>query len=135
MKQILERYDGQVKLVYKNFPLPFQQQSEPAARAALAAGEQGKFWEMHGALFDNQQRLAQDGIFEELARNIGLNMDQFKADFESEAIAEQVKAEQREGQSVGVRGTPAFFVNGEMVSGAQPVDAFARIIDRHLEDN
>ncbi len=133
MRQILDEYDGQVRLVYKNFPLAFQEHSEPAARAALAAGEQGKFWEMHQALFEHQREFAQAGRFEELAADLGLDVEQFLADMNSDAIAEQVKSEVAEGRSVGVRGTPAFFINGEMVSGARPIDDFREVIDRHLE--
>lgn len=133
MAQILEEYDGQVRLVYKNFPLPNQRAAEPAARAALAAGEQDKFWEMYAAIYENQRRLTQEGIFEELAGQIGLNMDRFRTDFERQDLRDQVAAEAAEGRSVGVRGTPAFFVNGEMVSGAQPIENFRAIIDRHLE--
>ncbi len=132
MRQVMDEYPGQIRFVYKNFPLPFQEHSEPAARASLAAGEQDKFWEMYDALYENQRRLGEDGIFQELAGQIGLNMDRFNTDFESDRIAEQVKAEAAEGRSVGVRGTPAFFINGENLSGAQPLAKFKEVIDRHL---
>lgn len=133
MAEVIEEYEGDVRLVYKNFPLAFQSESEPAARAAVAAGQQDKFWEMYEALYENQRRFGQDGLWEELAQDIGLNMDQFKEDFESDAVAEQVKAEQSEGSSVGVTGTPAFFINGDELSGAQPIERFRQVIDRHLD--
>lgn len=130
---VLDEYEGDVRLVYKNFPLGFQAESEPAARAAVAAGQQDRFWEMYEALYDNQGRFGESGLWEELAQDIGLNMDQFQEDFESDAVAEQVKSEQSEGRSVGVQGTPAFFINGEELTGAQPIDRFRSVIDRHLD--
>jgi protein-disulfide isomerase len=118
--------------VYKQFPLPFQAQSEPAARASLAAKEQGKFWEMYDLLYENQRNLAQDGLFERLAGQIGLNVEKFKADMDSPKIIEQVKAEHAEGSAVGVRGTPAFFINGNRLVGAQPIERFKEVIDAEL---
>ncbi len=134
MADVIDEYGDRVQLVYKNFPLPFQEQSQPAARAALAAGEQDRFWEMYEALYDNQDRFEEgDALWEELAQDIGLNVDQFKQDFESDAIAEQVEAEQAEGRSVGVQGTPAFFIGDEELSGAQPINEFRQVIDRQLD--
>ena len=100
----------------------------------MAAGEQGSFWEMYDALYDNQRRLGESGIFEELARDIGLNIDRFNQDFESDAIAQQVREEQSMGQELGVRGTPHFFVNGESLRGAQPFQEFKQVIDRQLQN-
>lgn len=132
--RVKEEYGDQVQIVFKNFPLPFQAQSEPAARASLAAGEQGKFWEMYAELYKHQREFARDGLFEELAGKIGLNMDRFRTDMASERLAAQVEAEAAMGRSVGVRGTPAFFINGENLSGAQPFERFKEVIDRHLEE-
>ncbi|RAL20504.1 thioredoxin [Lujinxingia litoralis] len=133
LDRVKEEYGDKVRVVYKNFPLGFQAQSEPAARAALAAGKQGKFWEMYHLLYENQRSFRDEGIWERLAGELGLNMTKFKADFEDPAIAEQVKAEQKEGQSVGVSGTPAFFINGTRVVGAQPFEKFKELIDAELE--
>ena len=132
MTEVMEEYGDEVQLVYKNFPLPFQEESEPAARAALAAGEQGQFWEMYEALYENQDRFG-SSLWEELAQDIGLDMSQFQSDFESDAIADQVEAEAQEGRSVGVQGTPAFFINGEELTGAQPIERFRQVIDSHLD--
>ncbi len=134
MSEVLEEYPDDVRLVYKNFPLPFQAESEPAARAAVAAGQQGDehFWSMYEALYDNQSRFGESGLWDELARDIGLDMDQFQSDFESDAVAQQVEAEQSEGQANGVEGTPAFFINGQELSGAQPIDRFRQVIDAQL---
>ena len=134
MSEVLEEYPDDVRLVYKNFPLPFQAESEPAARAAVAAGQQGDdyFWDMYEALYDNQGRFGESGLWDELAQDIGLDMDQFQSDFESDAVAQQVEAEQAEGRSNGVQGTPAFFINGEELTGAQPIAEFRRVIDANL---
>lgn len=100
---------GKVNFVFKQFPLSFHQQADPAARASLAAGKQGKFFEMHDKLFAGQRELA-DGIYEKWAGEIGLDVEKFKKDMADPAIAEQVKAEMAEGQKVGVRGTPTLFI-------------------------
>ena len=132
LRQIHAEYPDQVRIVFKNFPLPFQQHSEPAARASLAAGEQGKFWEMYDELYKHQRELGQEGKFEELAAKLGLNMDRFRTDFASERLKAQVEEEAAMGRALGVRGTPAFFINGENLSGAQPLARFKEVIDRHL---
>ncbi|MBA2661502.1 MAG: thioredoxin domain-containing protein [Bradymonadaceae bacterium] len=132
LREVQKAYPGKIRIVYKNFPLAFQAQAEPAARASLAAGRQNKFWEMYDAIYEGQRSLTQEGIFEEWATKIGLNVAQFTKDMADPAIAEQVKAEQAEGSKIGVRGTPAFFINGERLVGAQPIDKFKEVIDAEL---
>ena len=131
MEDVMDEYGDRVQLVYKNFPLAFQDESGPAARAAVAAGQQGQFWEMYEALYDNQDRFG-DGLWEELAEEIGLDMDRFRQDIDSDAVAEQVEAEEAEGRSVGVQGTPTFFIGEEEVNGAQPFSEFERVIEGQL---
>jgi protein-disulfide isomerase len=131
MEEILKAYPKDVRIVFKNLPLPFHKQAEPAARAALAAGKQGKFWEMHDALFENQKKL-NSAFYEELATKLGLNMDQFKKDYESEDLKKAVKDDAELAKEHGIRGTPGFFVNGVAVKGAYPFDHFKGIIDRWL---
>ena len=131
MEDVMDEYGDRVQLVYKNFPLAFQDESGPAARAAIAAGQQDQFWEMHEALYDNQDRFG-DGLWEELAEEIGLDMDRFRQDVDSDAVAEQVEAEEAEGRSVGVQGTPTFFIGEEEVNGAQPFSEFERVIEGQL---
>jgi len=100
---------GKVNFVFKQFPLSFHKQAEPAAKAALAAGRQGKFFEMHDKLFEKQRGL-KDDLYVELATEIGLDVEKFKKDFADPAILAQVKAEMAEGQKAGVRGTPTVFI-------------------------
>jgi protein-disulfide isomerase len=131
LKQILDSYPQQVKLVYKHFPLSFHRRAMNAHKASLAAGEQGKFWEMHDAIFDSPKDLAPDTMRKH-AEKLGLDLAKFDADYASERIAKKIADDQAEGRKALVRGTPAFFVNGKMISGAQPFDAFKREIDAAL---
>jgi protein-disulfide isomerase len=133
LQEVYKQYEGKIQIVFKAFPLPFHQEAEPAHRAALAAGKQGKFWEMHDKFFGAQQRLKEPGIWDVYAKELGLNMDKFKKDFESDELKKQVQAEMQEGQAVGVRGTPAFFINGTRLVGAQPIDKFKEVIDAELK--
>ena len=133
IQEVLREYGDKVQVVFKAFPLPFHKEAEPAHRAALAAGKQGKFWEYHDKVWTNQQALKDPTTLEKYAQELGLNMAKFKQDMESDAIKQQVQAEMKEGQEVGVRGTPAFFINGNRVVGAQPFAKFKEVIDAELK--
>jgi protein-disulfide isomerase len=130
--ELEKAYPGKVRVAWKNFPLSFHSNAKPAAEAALAANEQGKFWEMHDILFKNQQALSAADL-EKYAKEIGLNLDRFKAAMDSHKFAAQIDADTKQGSELGVSGTPAAFVNGQLVSGAQPVDAFKKIVDAELK--
>jgi protein-disulfide isomerase len=128
------KYAGKIKVVFKSYPLPFHQQAKSASVAAYAAGKQGKFWEMHDLLFANQGRLKEEGaLYNELAKQLGLNMDKFAKDSADPALAAQVDAEMAEGSKVGVQGTPTFFINGKRLVGAQPAPAFDAAIEAALK--
>ena len=114
------------------YGLSFHNNAKPAAEAALAAHEQGKFWQMHEILFKNQQALGAADL-EKYAKEIGLDMGKFKAAMESHKFASRIDADMKQGQALGVSGTPAAFVNGQLVSGAQPIDAFKRIVEADLK--
>jgi protein-disulfide isomerase len=130
--ELEKAYPGKVRVAWKNYPLPFHNNAKPAAEAALAANEQGKFWEMHAILFKNQQALTAADL-EKYAKEIGLDMGKFKAAIDSHKFAAQVEADTKQGAALGVQGTPAAFVNGNLVSGAQPVEAFKKIVDAELK--
>ncbi|QED28903.1 thioredoxin [Microvenator marinus] len=132
IEEVMKEYDGKVQLVFKAYPLPFHQEAPAAHRAALAAAKQGKFWEMHDKLFATMKEFKTAGHFEKVAQELGLNMEKFKADFNSDELKKQVDAEMAEGSAVGVRGTPAFFINGNRVVGAQPLPKFKEVIDAEL---
>ncbi|MBR4984238.1 MAG: thioredoxin domain-containing protein [Proteobacteria bacterium] len=131
IKELIEKNPGKVKLVFKSNPLSFHKDAEPAHRAAEAASLQGKFWEMYQLLFDNQKVLSQDN-FDKYALQLGLDMDKFHADMASEAVKKRVQDDLKQGMSVGVRGTPHFFMNGTRMSGAQPLEKFQEALDREL---
>jgi len=118
--------------VFKNQPLPFHQHAMEAAQAALAAKEQGKFWEYHDKLFANQQALDRPAL-EKYAGELGLNVDKFKKDMDSEKVKAQIAKDQADAQKAGASGTPTFLVNGKQIVGAQPVDAFKKMIDDELQ--
>ena len=130
--ELEKAYPSKVRVAWKNLPLSFHNNAKPAAEAALAANAQGKFWEMHDILFKNQQALTAADL-EKYAKEIGLNVDKFKADVESHKFAAQIEADIKQGSALGVSGTPAAFVNGQLVSGAQPVDAFKKIVEAELK--
>jgi protein-disulfide isomerase len=113
LKTILEKHGDDVRLVYKHFPLSFHEQARAAARAALAAQEQMRFWEMHDALFENFESLSAED-FPRLASEAGLDAELFRRSYESnqEAQTQRINADYALGLRLDVRGTPTLFVNG-----------------------
>ena len=108
--------------------------AEPAARAAMAAYQQGKFWEFHDKLFANQQNL-NDEVYAKYAQELGLDVARFKRDASllSASTSKLIEADKSEANALGVSGTPAFFVNGRYLSGAKPFEEFATLIDDELK--
>ncbi len=104
----------------------------PAALAAEAAGKQGKFWEMHDKLFQDPRALT-DENFKKYATEIGLDIKKFEADMKDKALETKIKKQQVQGTTLGARGTPAFFINGRFLSGAQPQAAFEKVIDEEMK--
>jgi protein-disulfide isomerase len=131
LQQLREEYGGKLKFVWKNQPLPFHPNAMPAAEAAMAAGEQGKFWPMHDKLFQHQSELSPQ-LYDKLAKELGLNLDKFHAAIDGHKHAAQIQGEMLAGSKVGASGTPTFFINGRKLVGAQPVEAFKQIIDAEL---
>lgn len=132
MDQLLQRYDGQVQLAHRDFPLQgIHPHAFQAAVAARCAQEQGKFWEMHDKLFENQYALAVQDI-ERYATEIDLELERFRICMESEKYAEKVAQDVQVGQRYGVVATPTFFVNKYRIVGLQPLSVFEEIIDREL---
>ncbi len=132
LTKVLEDYPKEVRVVYKHYPLSFHQQALPAAKASAAAGKQGKFWEMHDLIFQNQRNLT-PAAFKSYAEQLGLDVARFEKDFASAAIAAEVEADVTLARSLGVTGTPGLFVNGRFMSGAQPYSAFKAKIDAELK--
>ena len=128
IKQILDTYGDKVRVVWVNQPLPFHKRAKPAAIAALAAHRQGKFWEMHDKLFANMKQLT-DANFDIWAKELGLDMAKFKKDMADPVIGKKVDNDQKVANALGARGTPAFLINGKLVTGARPFAAFKTEID------
>lgn len=132
LKEVFEKYPSDVRLAFKHNALPFHKRAKPAAMAAECSGEQGKFWDMHDKLFANQRSL-EDADLEKYASEIGVDMGKFKSCMSSNKYAKKIDDHQRTAQRLGARGTPAFFINGRFLSGAQPFAAFKTIIDEELK--
>jgi protein-disulfide isomerase len=111
---LLEKYRKNIKLVFKNYPLPMHPFARPAATAAQAAARQGKFWEFHRKLFEMQSSLSDQTILK-IAQDLKLNMDAFKRDMNDPAIQNIIARDMSEGQKAEVPGTPTLFVNGKLV--------------------
>lgn len=123
---------GKVKFVYKDFPLEsIHPMALPAALAARCAGEQGKFWEYHDMIFENQALLS-DASLRQWASNLGLNTANFNSCLDSQKYLSEIRQDLQEGDAAGVRGTPGFLVNGQLISGAQPFSAFQQAIESQL---
>jgi protein-disulfide isomerase len=127
----LEKYKGKIRLVYRDYPLPNHPLAPKAAEAAHCAGDQGKYWEMHGKLFASQPKLEVTDL-KTYARDVGLDGARFDKCLESGEKAKVVEEHAKAGEAAGVRGTPAFFINGRLISGAQKLDAFTALIDAEL---
>jgi protein-disulfide isomerase len=131
LNQVFEKYQGKVKLVYKNFPLSTHQFARKAAEAALAAGRQGKFWEFHDRLFQNYNRL-NDQVIQELAQQLGLDMQKFEKDMNDPQISQVINQDYQDGLKAGVRGTPTIFVNGSLLRNTS-LEGLQAAIDKELE--
>ncbi len=131
LKRVADEYKGKVRLVFKQYPLPLHTHAMGAAKAAVAAGNQGKFWEMHDMLFQNQGALQPERL-EKYAEEIGLDMDRFRADMKSEATQKKIEADRAEGKKLGVDGTPAIFVADREY--ALPPDALGAYIREELDE-
>ena len=138
LQPLLENYDGHIRYIYRDFPGVGGQNAVQAAQAAHCADDQGSFWEYHGLLFDNQMSPGRDAgamndVLIGFADELGLDTETFTTCLESEKYLNNVIQDASEAQANGVRGTPSFFINGTFVSGAQPYDVFANIIDTELD--
>ena len=133
LDQLKEEYidTGKVKLVYRDFPLDFHPNAQKAAEAAECAGEQNKYFQMHDKLFENQVALDTDDL-KKYAKDIGLNTAQFNTCLDTGKMASEVESDYQEGVNYGVSGTPAFFINGKLIEGAQPFSVFKQAIDAEL---
>ncbi len=129
---MLKQYPNEVKLVYKNFPIAsIHKFAHKAAVAALAAGEQGKYWEYHDLLFKDYKNI-NDARIEEIATTLGLDMDKFFQDMANQEFIKLVNDDYQEGVNAGVRGTPTIFINGRLLT-QRSLAGFMTIIDDELK--
>lgn len=133
VNELKKKYGNKIKVVFKNFPLPFHKDAFKAAEAGLCANEQGAkhFWKLHDLMFAEQDNLKVDGL-KAKAKTVGLDMKKFETCLDSSKYANKVRETIEEGKAVSVKSTPAFFVNGQLVNGAQPIEVFSELIDEAL---
>lgn len=132
LKQVEDKYGDKLRVIFRDFPLvQIHNNAAKAAEAASCANEQGKFWQMHDKMFGDQTKLAVEGL-KQSATEIGLDAAAFNQCLDSGKYAAEWQKDVDEGSSYGVTGTPAFFINGRLLSGAQPLEAFTTVIDEEL---
>lgn len=124
---------GKAKLIYRDFPLRNHRYAQKAAEAAECADEQGSFWVYHDRLFENQNALDIPNL-RQYAKDLGLDVTEFNECLDSGKMASEVQEDARDGEAYGVRGTPAFFINGVKVVGAQPYAVFQQVIEQELKE-
>ena len=132
LKQIEQEYGDSVRIVFKHLPLEIHPDSRAAHAAAEAAHRQGKFWAMHDRIFMNQRDLRPETLAG-YAKEIGLDLGRYQKDVASADVKNTIDKDIEQAQKLGVTGTPAFFINGRNLSGAQPFPNFKRMIDEALE--
>lgn len=133
MKSISEKYGDEIVLYFKQYPLPSHANAEIAARAAVAANNQGKFWPMHDEIFKNQRALSYDKIVG-FGQRLGLNIGKFKTDMESPDVRQIVADDRADGDAAGITGTPSFFINGKRHLGDSSEAALIAAIDAALAE-
>ena len=128
-----KKYGNKVKIAFKHYPLPFHAQARIAAEASMCANEQDSklFWKMHDAMFVDQSKLDKDNLIA-TAKKVGIKEAEFKACLESGKFKSRVDADVAQGATLGIKSTPTFFINGKLISGAQPLEVFTDIIDEDL---
>jgi len=129
-EQVLDKYPDTVKVVFKHYPLSFHNQALPAALAAMAAGEQGKFWEFHDELFINQKSLSSEKYLE-IAQSLGLDLKKFSLDMMRPSLRQKIELDIADAKKAGVTGTPAIFVNGRKLKKRDFAE-ISRVIEEEL---
>lgn len=139
VKQLTTDYEKDIQFQFRNFPLQsIHPNARAGSRAAEAAGKQGKYWEMHDLLYQQQDSWSTSSnaasIFEGYAKQLKLNLTQYRTDFASDAVNDTINADLKEGNRLGVSGTPTFFLQGKKLENPQTLDAFKKVIDQAIKD-
>ena len=131
--QVKKKYGNKVRVAFKHFPLPMHPNAKPASEASMCVNEQSsdKFWKFHDLAFKNQDKLEKADL-EKYAKDSGADIKKFQECIASNKYAAFVQKDLAEGEKVGVRSTPTFFINGQLVSGALPIESFSEIVDEEL---
>lgn len=131
LDQVMAKYGDKVRRVFRQFPLNFHQFAQKAAEASLCAEEQGKFWQLHDAMFDNQQALSVEQL-KAKAAELGVKADSFNQCLDTGKYADAIKADIAVGSAAGVNATPALFINGRFISGAVRIEQITKVIEDEL---
>jgi protein-disulfide isomerase len=131
LRQVRAKYGDKVRLVYMDFPLGIHEHAIDAASAGRCAEEQGKFWQFHDAMFADQSKLKPDDLKAD-AKKLGLDTAKFNDCFDKGKYKSGIESDMAQGRDLGVDGTPAFFINGRPMTGAQPFEKFQSTIDEEL---
>lgn len=132
LQQVRDTYGDRVRFVFKNLPLPMHSQARLAAEAGLCAADQGQFWPLHDWMFDNHSDLGRDAIIA-AAGEIGINTDELAVCIDNKTRAVEVQQDMDEARGLGISGTPGFLINGRILKGAVPFEAFADVINDELQ--
>jgi protein-disulfide isomerase len=127
LRQLVETSQGKIRLVFKNFPLDFHTDSQLAHTAALAAGEQGRFWAMHDLIFTHQNTIQRRDLLN-FAAQLKLDMTKFEKDLDNPGLKSKIENDRKEGERIGVNATPSFVVDGEVFSGFSTDQIHAAIV-------
>ncbi len=135
VSQIKKKYGGKVKLAFKQFPLPMHQQARPAAEASMCVNDQGsdKFWKFHDLAFKNQEKLDKASL-DKYAKESGADLKKFNECIDSKKFSDYIQKDIEYGEKIGVKSTPTFFVNGQILSGALPIESFSEVIDEEMSN-
>jgi len=131
LERVREVYGDKVRIVFKHLPLSIHAKAPAAHAAAEAAFRQGKFWEMHDKIFENQPEMSPEK-YREYATELGLDIARFERDIQSGEVNSRIDADKKEAAALGARATPMFYINGRAVKGALPFESFKKAIDQEL---
>lgn len=131
VKQILETYPDKIRLVIKNYPYKYRDFSKIAAKASLAAREQGKYWEMHDLLLTRSPKLDRDSLIA-YARELGLDEKKFTESIDSDRLEETINGDMKLAGLLDLYNTPTFYINGRQIIGERPLEYFKKVIDEEL---
>ena len=134
LEEVVAAYPDEVRLVFKQLPLPMHANAEIAAKASLAAQRQGKFWPMHDAMFEQPGRV-RAGEFAEMAAEVGLDVDRFEADMDDAELDAMLDVDKVDATALGIRGTPSTVIGNSLVIGAQPLHVFKAVVEAELAES